>query len=423
MSRHRVLRVLFVRPDDGQRVSSLYAFPESPDPAELLPVALLRLATAVKLGSGHRVFVHDARREKVGNRSVRAAAGVNRADVAVIELELGLLPDGLEAARAAREGGCGLVLATGPAVRRWPEAVAGMPEFDGLLHPGGAPALLALLARRAVDALSASALAEALEMPPAPPPQPARGTDRRLLDYAAYRACHPARPLRVGGRVDKGRWAGTPMLLDDEAGALRSVADVRAELDECALLGVHRIALRPGEARPSLDWLAEALSVLPERRVILPAPSGSPRDLTNLPSQGAVALDLGDLPVGDAAALELAEGWRDRAASAGLEVLGRACFGQGDLAAEERGLAAIVAWRLPLGVALVCPVPPADPAASLAWRAWLDAPGPGFVPPVRGGHRVLELAERARVLLAPAEERGVRAAAGRIVRWARGAAV
>ncbi len=418
MARKRVLRVLFVRPAVRRALPALFGFPDRRDPADVLPVALLRLATTVKLGSPHRVFVYDARRDRAGNRSTRAVARVHRADVAVIELQLPLLADGLEAARAAREGHCKLVLATGPLVEQWPDAVAGMPEFDGLLHPGGAPSLLAVLSRAATDELGARTLGDALALAPAPPPDDAQGCDRRLLDYAAYRAAHDAMRAGRGHRVDKGREAATPVLLEDESNDLRTPSDVLAELDECSLLGISKIALR-STSHPSMEWLREvATSPASERRLVLPRPAGAAVGLELLRDAGARSLDLGDVPVGDADAVAEAGEWIEAGRSAGLEVLGRACFGRGEAEAEERGLAVLRSWEVPLGAVLMCEVPPRAEEHARVWSSWLTAPRPGFVPPVAGGHRSHELAERARVLLAQHDARGARAFAGRLARWA-----
>lgn len=420
MARKRVLRVLFVRSAVTERLPSLYGFADPVDPGTVLPVALLRLATAVKLGSPHRVFLHDARREPTGNRSVRAAVSVNRADVAIIELQLPLLADGLGAARAAREGGCDLVLATGPLVRRWPEAIAGLPEFDGLLDPGGAPALLGLLEGASTDSLDATSLARSLSLPAGPPMADAVGCDRRLLDYAAYRAPHPRWGGSVGRVVDKGRWAATPLLIDDETGALREASEVVGELGECELLGIHRIALRAGSKAPSIEWLKKALPTPARWTLAVPMPAGPARPLEGLLDHGVVALDLGAIVVGDDAAVARAGEWCAAAVHAGIEVIGRACFGIAENGREELGLHTLGRWEVPLDVALLCAVPPPDEEAANAWLAWSDAPREGFVPPVRGGDRARELAERARVHLAEPEQRGVRAVAGRLVRWARG---
>jgi len=420
MARKRVLRVLFVRSATTARLPELYGFAERVDPRTVLPVALLRLATAVKLGSPHRVFFHDARREPTGNRSVRVASSVNRADVAVIELQLPLLADGLGAARSAREGGCDLVLATGPLVRAWPEAIAGLPEFDGLLDPGGAPALLCLLEHASTDCLDAAELARSLAIPPAPPPSDAVGCDRRLLDYASYRAPHPRWGESLGRSVDKGRWAATPLLLDDESGVLRAPSDVRRELEECELLGISRVALRVGSTAPTIEWLKEAVPVPSRWALVVPMPDGRARGIPELLALGAVALDMGSLVVGNEVEVERAGGWCAAARRAGLEVVGRACFGLVDNEREERGLRTLRSWGVTLDVALLCAVPPTDEASSGAWLAWSDTPGDGFIPPVRGGDRSRELAERARVHLVEPERGGLGAVASRLARWARG---
>ncbi|MCO4769790.1 MAG: hypothetical protein KDA24_07135 [Deltaproteobacteria bacterium] len=418
MSRKRVLRVLFVRPAAGHALQTLLGFDERRDPASVLPVGLLRLATTAKLGSRHRVFVHDARRDRAGNRSTRAVASVTKAEITLVEMQLPLLADGLEAARAAREGGSRLVLGTGPLVARWPESLAGMPEFDGLLHPGGAPSLLSLLESAETDSLDAASLVDALALSPGAPAPEAAGTDRRLLDYAAYRLAHDAQRAGRGHRVDKGRHAASPLLLEDEAGALRTVSSVRAELEECALLGIPNLALRTARERPTAAYLTELLAGGGRRRVVLPRPFGAGGDLEPLTRHGATAIDLGDISVGDPSELDEIASWVDAARSAGLVAFGRACFGQADLEAEERGLERLRRWDLPMGAVLTASVPP-EAGAARAWSQWLSAPRPDFVPPTPGGHRTHELAERARVLLAEHDQRGARAFVGRLAKIAR----
>jgi len=419
MTRKRVLRVVFVRPAATPRLPSLFVHPDPVDPADVLPVELLRLATTVKLGSPHRVFVHDARRDKAGNRATRGVVTVHRADIAIVQLELSLLGDGLEVARAARDGGANLVLATGPLVRRWPDAVAGMPEFDGVLDPGGAPSLLELLTRASADELDAQGISEVLAQSPSPPAADARGVDRRLLDYAAYRCAHRGRPSPVGRRVDKGRWAASPVLLEDETGHLCSADVVADDLRECALLGIPHLALRAGAERPTQRWLLDVLPVGGTARVVAPAPAKEPGSLDELKERGVWALDLGGFAVGAPDTVRWAGEWVSAARSAGLLVLGRACFGLHGGDAEEEGLAAVQEWGVPLDASLVVAVPPQREALQ-EWLGWLDAPRSGFRPPVRGGDRTVEIAERARLLLTDRGPTGPRAAAGRLMRWARG---
>jgi len=414
VARKRVLRVLFVRPDLGGRLSPLFAFGPPIDSGDVLPVALLRLATAVKLGSPHRVFVHDARRDKAGNRSTRAVATVHKADVCVVELDLALLRAGLEVARAARDGGCRLVLASGPLAETWPAAVAGMPEFDGVIDPGGAPSLLALLGRAATDSLDAASLAEALGAAPGPPPAEARGTDRRLLDYAAYRRPHRLLGANPWRRVDKGRSAASPVLCEDEAGEPLPLDHLRADIEECALLGIPRLALRTARRLP----LAELESLVGGARFVVPAAAEGPDAAASLARLGVEAVDLGDVGMGDATAVAEVVSWSEATRAHGLGLVGRACFGTDRVDAEEDALRELETAQVSLDAVHRVAIPPNSTAAQRAWSAWLDAPRVGFVPATLHGDRGIELAERARVLLTGPPRRGTRELAGRLLRWA-----
>ena len=398
MSRTHPLRVLCVRPDDAAALPSLFGFSISRERGGVLPIALLELATAVLLGSRHRVFVHDARVAPGGNRAVRSVAAVHRADVAVIQLHPALLADGLEAARAARQGGCSLVLGAGPLVALWPAAARGAPELDGLIAPGAGAGLLAALDKASAGA-PATEFAEALA-DASPLHASARGTDRKLLDYAAYRAL-PGEAAAPGVRVDKGRRAATPVALHEPFGALRSIADLRAELDACGLLGIPRRAFVPAPGRPLPD-AATWLSLLEARtdggRYRLPVGLGlDDAGLGHLLRAGTHTLDLGVVGAEASSIEELgarARSWR----AAGVRVAAALVFGMHPLDVEERGLTAARAADIDFTVQVGVPLPPhADAAAS--WEAWLGAPRADFHPPVRDGARRIELAERARVLL------------------------
>ncbi len=68
----RPLTLLFVRPAAGRQLDSALRFPIARQAGGVLPVRLLRLATAVKLRTPHRVVVHDACMVRPdGDRSLR----------------------------------------------------------------------------------------------------------------------------------------------------------------------------------------------------------------------------------------------------------------------------------------------------------------------------------------------------------------
>ena len=404
MSR-RPLSVLFVRPSDEGALRPLLACGPPRLAPGMLPVELLRLATAVKLGSRHRAFVHDARQHPARDRSCQAAATVLRARVGVVEVHPASIVPALASARALRSAGVDLVLATGPLAASHRDRLGALPEFDGVVHPGAPTALLTALGCVAAGS-PADELAAACLLPPSPPPDDARGADRKLLDYARYRQAHPTDRPRGGARLDKGRWSATRILLRDETGALRSAEDVRAEREECILLGIPRQSLTG--ARPDRAWLDAVLQPAIGGTAIAPAPKELPTDAP----LAADVLDLGDLLVADPDALAWGAAWLTQARAARKPVVGRAVFQGLDLEQEEQGLTILQGWGLSLDAVLAV-----EPDES--WAAWFDAPWPGFVPDVPGGERTLELVERARVLLRAHPAPRVRALASRLVRWAR----
>lgn len=399
MSRPRSLRVLFVRPHDAAGLSGLFGFTPRRERADVLPVALLELATAVMLGSRHRAFVHDARASAGGNREVRSVAAVHRANVAVIWLHPALLADGLEAARAARQGGCSLVLGAGPLIGLWPEAARGAVELDGLLGPCGAAGLLAALDCDAARGTARDFL-HALEQT-GDLPETARGVDRKLLDYAAYRGLPRGRAV-PGVRVDKGRRAATPVLLHDGAGRLRTVEELARELDTCALLGIPRRSLEVvGDGPvPDPDVLEAVLRGRQDgARYQLPVAGPLPLpQLGRLLRLGLVTLSIGTVAV-DPEALGLLgariAAWR----AAGAQVCGDLVFGSLPLPVEEEGLEVARRLDVRFDAHLRVQLPPASREDQRRWDAWLGAPRADFHPPVPDGERRIELVERGRVLL------------------------
>ncbi len=110
MARPRSLRVLFVRPGDRQALHPGLTFDVPRTGGDVLPVELLRLASAVKFGSRHQALVHDERHPSVAGAGPGSLLrGISRSlspDVAVIWMHPACLADSLEAARQARHAGC-----------------------------------------------------------------------------------------------------------------------------------------------------------------------------------------------------------------------------------------------------------------------------------------------------------------------------
>jgi hypothetical protein len=389
----RSLRILFVRPADGTALDSALRFASPRELSDQLPVDLLRLASAVKLCSPHRVFVHDARRGE-GGRSLRSVATLHDPDVSIVQLHPALLADGLEATRAVRHSGRPLVIGTGPLVDLWPEGARRIPELDGLLPTTGHGALLDALARLARGA-PARELAEALAGPPGPPPDGPVPTERKLLDYAGYR-CVPGRwpgtPAHVRRRPDKGRWAATTIPLHDEDGRALGPGEVLDEMAACDLIGIRWQALVPGTGRAPLplDWWHDLLEVLriaagraPASRQVRAsmAPAVTRRtSLGDLRSLGIVAIDLGDVDPGDPEGVEQALQAGRACRRAGLEASATVLLGRPGYALDEerRGLEQLRAAELRVEVGVRVHVGTVDVGA---WTDQLDAPSAGFVPP------------------------------------------
>jgi hypothetical protein len=229
VSRPRPVRVLFV--------------PSARADGEL-PVELLRLATAIKLGTPHRVDVHDA---EMDGTSLRTAAAVLRPVLAVVEQRAGHPARATQDAVALRHAGASVVAA-------WGEGPAdpGV-EFDLRLAPRDVGRLQAI-----ADALGRGTT---LLPPPASNSvgEPGLGAvDRKLLDYARYR--------RLGGWGLDG--PASAVLLDP---ALRDpIRGLLHDLDACAVLGIRWCLLRGPEGAPAPSselWsaLAAALSRSPRR--------------------------------------------------------------------------------------------------------------------------------------------------------------
>ncbi len=414
MPRH--LRVLFVRPADRGGLDPVYRFAVPRETAGELPVPLLRLASAVKLGSPHRVFVHDARRSTGrAESSLRSVAALHRPDVSVVQLHPALLADGLEAARAVRHSGSPLVIGTGPLVDLWPDGARRLPELDGLLPSRGEAGLLQALARLAGGG-DARELGEALARPADTPPGGPEPTDRKLLDYAAYTAVEPGWPSSrsASARPDKARTAASRVPLHAADGAPLGPGAVLDDIVRCDLLGIPWQALVPDPGLPELDlafWddLLQVLRLAGSKRArrrlrLAMSPAVARRSsLTDLASLDVVGVHLGAVDAGDAATTDEAKVAGRACLRAGLGATVTVLLGQPGYSLEEEsaGLDRIRGAGVPVHAAVEARVGTADPNA---WAVHLEAPTSGFVPPGIDPSRT-ELARRVNRVEAARQER------------------
>jgi len=383
----RPLTLLFVRPAARGQLQRALRFPIPREGGDVLPVRLLRLATAVMRRTRHRAVVHDSRQVRPdGDRTLRSAAALHRPDIVVIDLHPATLADGLEAARAARLSPETLVLGTGPLVDLWPDAARRLPELDGLLPTAGrGPLIGALSADRPVASagflsdLSGPPLAFEREDP----------VDRKLLDYARYRSTPgptwvPPKASRSPLDLDKGRGAASGVPLLDDLGATLAVASVLDDVRSCDLLGIPWLDLRASSA--PAGWWAELLAELtesatPRRRLRLAPGMARVRGLSvpDLKAAGVVAIDLGDLAAGDGSQVAEAVATAGVFAAAGLAVSACALLGRpGFSPSHERGgLHELAGAPLTLDVGYSVR-PRTEPGP---WLDWLEAPSPSFVPP------------------------------------------
>ena len=412
MASQRSLNVLFVRSGDEGALPSSFRIGSRPERGSEIPFGLLRLASAVKFGSVHRVSVHDARQPSA--TKLRSAATILRPDVAIVWLHPALLAGGLEAARAVRHSGCPLVLGAGPLVDIWPEGARKIPELDGLLRSDDAAALLAALSVIASSG-SAQSLASALSAatPPSQKDCPQADTDadppldctldRKLVDYATYTASPegwpsqqrppPSRLVGLGSKSDKGRFAASRVMMADLYGQPLPPEEVLADMNICTLLGIPWQDLRPssGSSTPERLWWTELFAALTARsrlnrvvpsrlRIQLSPAIARALPLTELRSLTVVRLDLGDVRCSVPEEVDEALGAVRAGRRAGLEssltaVLGAA---DGSLTEDERGLRALSRSAAQVDVQLQVTGFTEDPAA---WSLWLEAPKPDFTPP------------------------------------------
>lgn len=398
--RPRTLHVLFVRSGDTGALPPYFRLGSCPERGSELPFGVLRLASAVKFGSAHRVSVHDARHPSP--TKLRSAAAIHRPDVAIVWLDTALLAGGLEAARAVRHAGCPLVLGAGPLVDTWLDGARRIPEIDGLLRSDSAAELLAALAVIATEG-SADSLAAALEGQEGLSTPLEWTLDRKLVDYAAYTANAPGWPtpqlpppsrlLGLGGTSDKGRFAASRVVMADLGGELITPQQVLEDMRSCDLLGIPWQDLRPSAEGPAPEasWWSDLFALLrstppfgraiPTRLRVQARPSiirAFP--MSELGSLGVSCIDLADVCLDSSDAVDEALAAVRSIRRAGLKSSLTALLGGsgGSLNDEERGLRALRHSSARVNVRFRVQVGAQD---SAAWASWLDAPGPGFVPP------------------------------------------
>jgi hypothetical protein len=363
---------------------------------------VLRLASAVKFGSTHRVSVHDARHPSP--TKLRNVVAIHRPDVAIVWLDPALLAGGLEAARAVRHAGCPLVLGAGPLVDTWLDGARRIPEIDGLLRSDAAGELLASLAVIASDG-SAESLAKALkgDEERCPSPSPESTLDRKLVDYAAYTASPegwpppqptpPSRLLGLGGTSDKGRFAASRVVMSDLSGALLTPQEVLSDMRACTLLGIPWQELCPSSDGPPPDpaWWNALFTLLrssppfgraiPTRLRIQSDPSVVRTfPMSELRSLGVSCIDLADVRCDSLEAVEEALAAGRSVRRAGIDCSLTALLGGTGCprAEEEQGLRSLRRSSAHVTMRIDVEVGAQDAAA---WASWLEAPGPTFVPP------------------------------------------
>jgi len=418
-----------VRPDDVQALSPTYRFEIPRDDGLALPGRLLRLATAVKLGTGHRVTVHDARNDPEGNRSLRSIVKVIAPDLCVLWLHPATLEDGLEATRAVRQAGGSVIVGTGPLVDLWPDGACRIPELDGLL-PGqsaaGLGSALAVLAAGGTGQAFIEALSEC-----SGPLRCRDPLERKLLDYAVYSrsadALWPApRPDALGRlrRLALPRAAARPqppasvVLLHDESGQPAATDAVIADIASCALLGIRRLDLAAACDAAALDvgWFAELFSQLARYRaeqplhfrLRVPLSTAQLQEMgfERLHAAGVDGVDLGAVNGGDPEALTAAISAAQSCRAAGIfptGVLLLGCAGY-DLEEDRQGVSRAIRAEFPSTAGVDVRIGSVDTAR---WFDWLDAPGMDFHPPGLERERLV-LADRARLALQAAWARGSR---------------
>ncbi len=426
--------MLVVRPGDALSLSPTYRFEIPRHSGASLPAGLLRLAGAVKLTTRHRVVVHDARQDEDGNRSLRGLAKLLEPDLSVVWLHPASLEGGLEAARALRQSGTGVLVGTGPLVDLWPEGACRIPELDGLLaqlSPLGLCAALDVLASGGSGGAVVQALSDRKREVSLGEP-----LERKLLDYAVYdRSADGLWPFVLGSQggplarlAARGRSLRKPpavsaVLLRDLRGELVEATDLVADLRSCALLGIDWLDLctAPGEPGPDTDFFVRLCSLLARHRssfsrtqqlrLELGAAQLSELGLQRVQAAGIRAINLGSINSGDREGLGVAIRMARACLAVGIEpsgVLLLGCSGY-DLEEDRKGVSEAIRAGFPLSAGIDVRLGSVDVGR---WTDWLDAPSSDFKPPGLEPERIV-LADRARLALEQARstQGGLRTAA------------
>jgi len=399
LARKRRLHVLFVRPGEERGLPKTLGLGPPRERGTELPFGLLRLASAAKFKSDHRVSVHDERSS--GTTKLRSAASIHRPDVAVVWLHPALLAAGLESARAVRHAGCPLVLGTGPMVDVWASGARKLPELDGLLPSNGASQLLAGLEviSRGGSALELSrTLGEE-----GPSPHFPRCLDRKLVDYAAYgdvssgwpptQLPPPSRLLGIGSESDKGRFAASRVTITTLAGDPVAPKEALEDIGECELLGIPWQELRPlwGCASHDTQWWRDLFALLQHRRTgrrevptqfrlhLQPKVARS-LPLSDLRQLSIVSIDLGEVTCSRPDEVEEALSAVRATRRSGIKASLTAVLGSpGDsVEDEERGLRQLESGGTQLDAYLQIKT---EQLELREWSSWLEAPKPDFLPP------------------------------------------
>jgi|GEM_PF-2747902 len=431
--RSKTLSVLLVVPDDSVSLSSTYRFGIPRHVVGSLPAGILRLASAVKLSTPHRVVVHDARHGVDGNRGLRSVAKLVKPDLSLVWLHPSSLEGGLEASRALRQSEASVLVGTGPLIDLWPDGACRIPELDGLLprlNPEGLCLALDVLSRAGSGSDFVAALASQDGELALPDP-----LERKLLDYAAYdrsadgmwpplpRESGAVARLAAKGRVHRKAPAVSPVFLQNMQGQPIDPEQLIDDLRSCALLGIDWLDLCsvPGLPGPDTSFFVGLLSALARYRasaartqhlrVILSVAQLKELGLQRLQAAGIRAVHLGSVNAGDIGllsdAVELAQSCpRAGIFASGVLLLG--CAGY-DLEEDRRGVSAAIRAGFPQTAGVDVRLGSVD---SDLWADWLDAPAIDFEPPGIDKERTA-LADRARTALESAARPtgGLRAAA------------
>lgn len=274
MPRAHFTKVVAIRPTDHEALPRHYAWPDGLERAASLPLPLLELASYLKFCSPVRVDLLDLRAPDQGQGlDLRRQLSISAPDVVLVQLESGNLSAGLAAARAARDCGAELVLATGNLVRMAPNVVHAGTEWDGGL--AGSPAqLVSALTRFQNGAQAADVLAH-LSLPATE--QGGWHPDRKLVDYGRY--------LQSG--VPSSQLLTSHHWSPQES---RPLDEVVAEVLECESLGITDLELRgPLDEAATHELFARLARLQVKVSLTLPLPLlGPEKAFRPAPQLGAV---------------------------------------------------------------------------------------------------------------------------------------